>query len=125
MTVWIKRIHMYTGLLSCSALAIFGVVGIAASLLPPPRSRPAPEATVEYREFQIPGGMDDRELADLLDAVGDDGEPENSGRNGMCNIGLGLAMYRAIESGERFAFEAGLPVAVDDDYQYRGPNTVL
>jgi 1,5-anhydro-D-fructose reductase (1,5-anhydro-D-mannitol-forming) len=71
------------------------------------------------------GAAYDRELADLLDAVGDDGEPENSGRNGMCNIGLGLAMYRAIESGERFAFEAGLPVAVDDDYQYRGPNTVL
>lgn len=67
----------------------------------------------------------DRELADLLDAVRDDTEPENSPLNGMRNIGLGLALYRAIESGARIEFADGLPTGVADDYQYRGPNEVL
>ena len=68
MTNWIKRIHMYTGLLNTTALAIFGIVGIAASLLPPPKDRPAPEATVEFRDMEIPGSMDDRQLADHIQA---------------------------------------------------------
>lgn len=36
MTDWIKRIHMYTGLLNVTALAVFGVIGIAATVLPSP-----------------------------------------------------------------------------------------
>ena len=67
----------------------------------------------------------DRELADLLDAVHDDGEPENSGGNGMRNIGLGLALYRSIETGARFEFDQGLPCGIADDFQYRGPTELI
>ncbi|HIG19059.1 MAG TPA: Gfo/Idh/MocA family oxidoreductase, partial [Candidatus Handelsmanbacteria bacterium] len=67
----------------------------------------------------------DRELADLLGAITDDVEPENSGVNGMRNIGLGLALYRSIETGDRFLFEDGLPVGVDEDFQYRGPTGLI
>ena len=67
----------------------------------------------------------DRELADLLDAIRGDGSPENSGVNGMRNIGLGLALYRAIETGERVHFEDGLPVGIADNYQYRGPTELI
>ena len=50
------------------------------------------------------------ELGDLLAAVrGEVEEPENSGRNGMENVGLGLAFYRSCESGRRIGFEDGLP----------------
>ncbi|MDA0334058.1 MAG: Gfo/Idh/MocA family oxidoreductase [bacterium] len=67
----------------------------------------------------------DRELADLLDSVRDDGEPQNSGVNGMRNIGLGLALYRSIETGERFLFEDGLPIGIADDFHYRGPTELI
>jgi predicted dehydrogenase len=57
------------------------------------------------------------ELADLLAAVhGEVDEPENSGRNGLENIGLGLAFYRSCELGQRIAFDAGVP-DLADDYQ--------
>lgn len=67
----------------------------------------------------------DRELADLLDAIRLDSDPENSGLNGMRNIGLGLALYQSIASGQRFVFDQGLPVGVDDDFQYRGPTELI
>ena len=66
----------------------------------------------------------DLELRDLLTAVESGEEPENSGVNGMRNIGLGLAMYQSIESGKRLDFRNGLPVDVSADYQYRGPSGV-
>ncbi len=57
------------------------------------------------------------ELEDLLAAIhGDIDEPENSGRNGLENVGLGLAFYHSCESGTRVPFTGGLP-ALPDDYQ--------
>ena len=51
-----------------------------------------------------------RELADLLAAVGGEVEaPENSGRNGLENVGLGLAYYRSTETGQRVPFREGVP----------------
>lgn len=67
----------------------------------------------------------DRELEDLLVAIRDNASPENSGANGMANIGLGLALYQSIASGDRQVFADGLPVDVADDYQYRGPTDLL
>ncbi|MDA0748316.1 MAG: Gfo/Idh/MocA family oxidoreductase, partial [bacterium] len=64
------------------------------------------------------------ELLDLLNAIESNGEPENSGLNGMKNIALGLAMYRSIELGKRLDFKNGLPVDLPMDYQYRGLNNV-
>lgn len=66
----------------------------------------------------------DLELRDLLHAVEQDIEPENSGINGLKNIALGLAMYRSIELGKRLDFKDGLPLEVPMDYQYSGPNNV-
>ena len=69
MTTWMIRIHMYTGLLNFTALALFGVVGIIATVLPPHAERTRPEPVVELVEFEIPGGMDDRQLADHIQAT--------------------------------------------------------
>ena len=45
-TKWIKKIHMYLGLVNFTILFIFGLVGISASFLPPPseQDRAEPEA---------------------------------------------------------------------------------
>ena len=64
----IKPIHSYSGLLSFTALVIFGLIGIAATLLPPPGQRPKPERTVQALTLEIPGDLDDRELADHIQA---------------------------------------------------------
>ena len=69
MTRWMIRIHMYTGLLNFTALVLFGVVGIVATALPPHAERAQPEPGVELVEFEIPGGMDDRQLADHIQAT--------------------------------------------------------
>ena len=45
MTQLIKKIHMYSGLVSFTALLIFGLIGIVATCLPHPDERPRPEAS--------------------------------------------------------------------------------
>jgi hypothetical protein len=69
MNRWMMRIHMYTGLFNFTALVLFGVVGVIASLLPPHAERPRPERAVEELEFEVPGGLDDRQLADHVQAT--------------------------------------------------------
>jgi 1,5-anhydro-D-fructose reductase (1,5-anhydro-D-mannitol-forming) len=55
------------------------------------------------------------ELEDLLAAIrGDIDEPENSGQNGLENVGLGLAFYRSTETGTRVAFTDGVPDLPED-----------
>jgi hypothetical protein len=66
MTLWIKRIHMYTGLLNFTVLVIFGIIGIVATVLPRASERKKPPSTVQQREFAVPGGMSDRQLADHI-----------------------------------------------------------
>jgi hypothetical protein len=65
-TLWIKRIHMYTGLLNFTTFAIFGIIGIMATVLPRPAERQKLPSTVQVRDFQIPGDMNDRQLADHI-----------------------------------------------------------
>ena len=57
------------------------------------------------------------ELRDLIDAIETDGEPENSGLNGMRNAALALAMYQSCETGRRIEFKDGLPVDMPLDYR--------
>jgi myo-inositol 2-dehydrogenase/D-chiro-inositol 1-dehydrogenase len=57
------------------------------------------------------------ELCDLIRAIEEGGEPENSPLNGEKNVGLGLAMYRAFETGRRVVFEKGLPLRLPARYQ--------
>ena len=89
-----------------------------------PVSHHLPGAT-RPRLVECPSGSAyDLELRDLLAAIEHGEEPENSGINGMRNIGLGLALYQSIASGQRVDFENGLPVDLPWDYQYRGPSAV-
>ena len=64
----IKKIHIYSGLISFTALLIFGVIGIVATFLPRPDDRPRPEATVREIGFSVPEDLDDRQLADHIQA---------------------------------------------------------
>ena len=64
------------------------------------------------------------ELRDLIQAIETDGTPENSGENGLKNVGLCLAMYRSLAEGTRYPFEKGLPVGVAEEYQYIGPTSI-
>ncbi|MBM3278080.1 MAG: Gfo/Idh/MocA family oxidoreductase [Candidatus Handelsmanbacteria bacterium] len=57
------------------------------------------------------------ELCDLIRAIEEGGEPENSPANGEKNVGLGLAMYRAFETGRRVAFAEGIPLRLPATYQ--------
>lgn len=57
------------------------------------------------------------ELCDLLDAITHDRQPENSGANGEKNVGLGLALYRAAETGQPVVFRDGMPLNLSDDYR--------
>ena len=69
MTKWIKRIHMYLGLLNFTILIIFGIVGLSVSLLPPKEERVRPKSTVHHVSYEVPGGLGDRELADHVYAT--------------------------------------------------------
>jgi hypothetical protein len=57
---------MYSGLVSFTAIMIFGLIGIAASLLPGPNERAKPEPVIKEIHFRIPGNLDDRQLADYI-----------------------------------------------------------
>ena len=57
------------------------------------------------------------ELCDLLSAVEEGGEPENSWHNGLMNIALGLGMYWSFETGRRVEYQDGLPLGLAGDYQ--------
>ena len=57
------------------------------------------------------------ELLDLIEAIEHDKEPQNHPLNGKKNVGLGLAMCRSFETGQRIDFANGFPIDVTDDYQ--------
>ena len=57
------------------------------------------------------------ELCDFINAIESNCEPENSGRNGMGNVALALAMYQSCESGRRIEFNDGLPIGMPYDYR--------
>ena len=66
MNLLIKKIHIYSGLISFTALLIFGVIGIVASVLPRPDERPKPDAENWEINYQVPTNLDDRQLADRI-----------------------------------------------------------
>ena len=57
---------MYVGLLNLSILLVFGVAGLTATLDPGPEKRTHPEPQVEYRDFTVPAGLDDKAAADRV-----------------------------------------------------------
>ena len=64
MYVWMKKIHMYAGLLSFMALVVWGVTGIQAVFLPGPGEwQPPPISSQKEFPFEGAGNLDDKTLA--------------------------------------------------------------
>ena len=64
MFTWIKRLHMYAGLLTFTAFVVWGITGIHAVFLPSADNWEEPSPT-EVREiaWKSPGNLDDKALS--------------------------------------------------------------
>jgi len=63
---WIKKLHIYTGLLSFTGFTVWGIIGIWASFMPPPRERVRPDPQVRMVDFQVDGSATDQETTDAM-----------------------------------------------------------
>jgi len=66
MTEWIKKLHIYAGLLSFTAFCVWGIAGIHGTILPDPRGRQPPAGAVRYVDFTAPGNLPDQQVADRI-----------------------------------------------------------
>jgi hypothetical protein len=68
---WIKKLHMYAGLLTFTAFVVWGVTGVHAVFLPAPEQyKPPPLSSVQEIPFRAAGNLDDEKLAQaIFDAV--------------------------------------------------------
>ncbi len=62
-TKWIKRLHIYVGLLNSTILVVFSIVGLAVTFVPRRPAESLPAADVRYVPFEVPGDLDDLQLA--------------------------------------------------------------
>ena len=62
----LKKVHMYAGLLSFTALIVYGVAGLYSTSQPPWSERPYPETTIREVPFDFPGDLNDKEMADAI-----------------------------------------------------------
>jgi hypothetical protein len=70
MFAWIKKLHIWAGLLSYTAFIVWGVTGIHAVFLPSPNNWRQPTPTeVRTVSWKAPGTADDKALADLMVAA--------------------------------------------------------
>jgi hypothetical protein len=60
----VKKIHIYFGLLNFTVVLVFGIAGLAASYDATFPHEPAP--MVEERAFQVPAGLRDIQIGDLV-----------------------------------------------------------
>jgi hypothetical protein len=64
---WVKKIHMYAGLISFMAFVVWGVTGIHAVFLPAPGGYEPPQITsTKEFPFEAPGDLDDKQIARLI-----------------------------------------------------------
>jgi len=64
---WIKKIHMYSGLLTFTAFVVWGVTGIHAVFLAPPGEyKPPPVSSAREVPYKAAGGLDDQQLAKAI-----------------------------------------------------------
>ncbi|MBI1353522.1 MAG: hypothetical protein GC160_04190 [Acidobacteria bacterium] len=67
---WVRKIHMYAGLLTFMAFVIWGVTGVHAVFLPKPGEfTPPPVSSVREVPFQADGSLDDKQLAAAISDV--------------------------------------------------------
>lgn len=61
---WVKKIHMYAGLLTFTAFVVWGVTGVNAVFLPPPGGYTPPEvSSLREVSYKAAGDLDDKNLA--------------------------------------------------------------
>ena len=64
---WVKKLHMYSGLLTFTALVVWGITGVHAVFLPAQDNfQPPPVASVRDVPFQAEGNLDDGKLAQAI-----------------------------------------------------------
>jgi hypothetical protein len=66
MNVWIRKVHMYLGLVNFTLLILFGLAGLVVTAEAPDIFRQKDGPAVSSREFTAPPGASDREVAQLL-----------------------------------------------------------
>lgn len=66
MTHWIRRIHLYLGLLNFSLLIVFGLAGLVVTLEAPDIFQQKQGPATELRDFSPPAGASDREAGALI-----------------------------------------------------------
>ena len=66
MNAWIRRIHMYLGLLNFSLLIVFGLAGLVATAEAPDIFKQKQPPAMTFREFTSPPSSSDREVAELI-----------------------------------------------------------
>ena len=63
---WIRRLHIYTGLFSFTALMVFGAAGLIGAFHEDPRAASRPPPVVSELDFEVPQGASDPEVAQLV-----------------------------------------------------------
>ncbi len=63
---WMKKLHMYAGLLSFTAFIVWGVAGFGATLLPAPGERTPREARVRLVDFEVDGAATDQQITNAM-----------------------------------------------------------
>jgi hypothetical protein len=66
MNVWIRKVHIYLGLVNFSLLIVFGLAGLVVTAEAPDIFRQKQGPSETSREFTAPPGASDREVAGLL-----------------------------------------------------------
>src|SRR6185436_5157377 len=61
-----RKLHMYAGLLNLSLLLIVGISGLWGTFEPAPDQRHRPDPQIEFRDFTVPAGVDDKAVADQV-----------------------------------------------------------
>ena len=63
---WMKKLHMYAGLLSFTAFIVWGVAGVAATFLPVPAERQPRKLETSYVPFEASGNANDQQVTDAM-----------------------------------------------------------
>ena len=63
---WMKKLHMYAGLLSFTAFMVWGIAGVGATFRPGPGNRTPQEPEVRYLDFQADPNATDQQVTDAM-----------------------------------------------------------
>ena len=117
MRVLIKKIHIYLGLISFTALLIFAITGIEAAMSPGPGRPEKREPALRTEDYKPRPGMSDKEVADEILATRDLGmahpipqwalkrDPENNLRLDYYSVN-GMTRVTVLEREGKLRFEA-------------------